>query len=316
MKQLLIASAMVFFSITYAGAEQTKLTLYPVKVSKEMKSYTLVPQVIEPNCDARQFYEKAADIISKNPPDAQVREWCKTSLDKFPVKNTREVLDKYKEVLDLAERGARCGKYKWPLTTTTEETLQNFLSNIRKVTWLLGLKFHLQMAQGQYEQALPTLQTAFGAANHLCQDSDLIQKLVGFAIAGFMLHQVEWFIQQPNAPCLYWALQTYPKSVYGFDTMLYFELPGKSSMLKRLQRHIAALQCIEALRIAAGADGGKWPERLEDVKKVAVPVDPVSGKAFIYKRDGAKAILQEPEKLTNGTEKDVIAFQLDLREKQ
>jgi hypothetical protein len=58
-----------------------------------------------------------------------------------------------------------------------------------------------------------------------------------------------------------------------------------------LQRKLAALRVIEALRMHAAAQGGQLPERLEDVVVVPVPVDPGTGKPFEYKKEGQSAVL-------------------------
>jgi hypothetical protein len=59
----------------------------------------------------------------------------------------------------------------------------------------------------------------------------------------------------------------------------------------RLDRRIAALRVIEALRLHAAANGGKLPGKLSDVKVVPVPRDPGTGKPFRYERDGRTATL-------------------------
>jgi hypothetical protein len=59
----------------------------------------------------------------------------------------------------------------------------------------------------------------------------------------------------------------------------------------RLDRKIAALRVIEALRLHAAANGGQLPERLDQVTVVPIPDDPGTGKPFEYRKDGAKATL-------------------------
>jgi hypothetical protein len=59
----------------------------------------------------------------------------------------------------------------------------------------------------------------------------------------------------------------------------------------RLDRKIAALRAIEALRLHAAANGGQLPERLDQVTVVPIPDDPGTGKPFEYRKDGAKATL-------------------------
>jgi hypothetical protein len=59
----------------------------------------------------------------------------------------------------------------------------------------------------------------------------------------------------------------------------------------RLDRKLAALRAIEALRMHAAAHGGKLPEKLDQVTVVPVPDDPGTGRPFAYQRDGATATL-------------------------
>ena len=58
-----------------------------------------------------------------------------------------------------------------------------------------------------------------------------------------------------------------------------------------LDRRIAMLRTIEALRIYAAAHGGQLPDSLDEVNDVPVPLDPGTGKPFEYHRDGATATL-------------------------
>ena len=59
----------------------------------------------------------------------------------------------------------------------------------------------------------------------------------------------------------------------------------------RIQRHIAGLRTIEALRMYAARHQGKWPPTLSAIKDVIVPRDPESGQQFRYRLEGDKAIL-------------------------
>jgi hypothetical protein len=52
----------------------------------------------------------------------------------------------------------------------------------------------------------------------------------------------------------------------------------------RVDRRIAALRCVEAVRLYA-AEHGKLPVKLADVG-VPVPIDPVTGQGFSYEADG------------------------------
>ncbi len=62
----------------------------------------------------------------------------------------------------------------------------------------------------------------------------------------------------------------------------------------RTDRRLAALRCVEALRLYAAAHGGKLPARLDDVKEVPVPADPYLGKPFVYRLGKGLVTLEGP----------------------
>ena len=62
----------------------------------------------------------------------------------------------------------------------------------------------------------------------------------------------------------------------------------------RLERKVAALRCVEALRLHAAAHGGKLPAKLDRVTEAPLALDPVTGKSFEYRLEGNKATLTGP----------------------
>ena len=61
-----------------------------------------------------------------------------------------------------------------------------------------------------------------------------------------------------------------------------------------LERELDALQCIEAIRLYANAHEGKLPNSLEAITDAPVPLDPVTGKPFLYQVNGDSATLSAP----------------------
>jgi hypothetical protein len=59
----------------------------------------------------------------------------------------------------------------------------------------------------------------------------------------------------------------------------------------RLERHLAALRVVEALRMYAAAHNGRLPEKLADVTEAPVPDDPATGKPFEFGREGETATI-------------------------
>jgi hypothetical protein len=78
---------------------------------------------------------------------------------------------------------------------------------------------------------------------------------------------------------------------------LFMVLPGVTKVAfaqARLERRIAALRCIEAVRMYAAAHDGTPPASLGLIKDVPVPLDPITGRTFEYKAAGDKATLYGP----------------------
>ncbi len=63
----------------------------------------------------------------------------------------------------------------------------------------------------------------------------------------------------------------------------------------RVTRNLAALRVIEALRMHAARERGRWPDALDDVTCVPVPLNPATDKPFLYHRDGETAVLELPD---------------------
>jgi hypothetical protein len=81
----------------------------------------------------------------------------------------------------------------------------------------------------------------------------------------------------------------------------------------RLDREIAALRVIEALRMYAAANDGKLPPALNNIKQVPVPLNPATGKPFLYRLEGDTAILELPE--SEGTPGYGRRFEIRIAEK-
>jgi hypothetical protein len=62
----------------------------------------------------------------------------------------------------------------------------------------------------------------------------------------------------------------------------------------RVERRVALLRTIEALRLHAAANDGKLPAALDEIALVPLPDDPVTGRPFLYKLDEGVARLQGP----------------------
>ena len=79
-------------------------------------------------------------------------------------------------------------------------------------------------------------------------------------------------------------------------------LPSVSTAMfafARTERQLAAIRCIEALRIYAAAHHGQLPATLDEIKEVPIPLNPVTQKPFGYHLEGKTAMLDAEGGLTN-----------------
>jgi hypothetical protein len=82
----------------------------------------------------------------------------------------------------------------------------------------------------------------------------------------------------------------------------------------RIERKLALLRTIEALRFYAATHEGKLPPSLAAVKEVPLPLDPATGKNFDYKLDGDTATLTAPvppKQTPHGS--NTVVYQLRIR---
>lgn len=314
MKRIIIY-LIILLAVVPAEARTVELTLYHAKSLKPEPKYQFLVKADEQNdADAAQLYEKAAQSLPSSLNMDEINQWLKIPPDKLPKKQVQSVLEQLKPAFKFLEQAAKCKQCDWPYLD--DDTLSQTLANYRRLTFLLALQARLQISQGSYDEAISTMQTGFGMARHLGDDPSLVQGLVGIAIASYMCRQIEQFVQRSDAPNLYQALRDFPQPFIDLTKQAEWEEPdikGKVYMLmNRLDRHVAALQCVEAIRHFAAMHDGQLPENLSDISKIEVPKDVVSGKAFEYRRTSSGATLQSaiPK---GGKERDAIQYEIVLK---
>jgi len=296
-------------------ARTIELTLHPAKAPELKDKYQLLPRDSEcSDADAVPFYNKALRSIPKDFQRGRIIQLNREPLSKLSQEQAQEILLQFQSTLGLIQKAARCKQCNW-LDMETGKVPEN-LSDYRRISDVLVLQGRLQIAQGKYDKAIDTFQTGFAMSRHLAKGDYLIRGLVGVAIAARMCGQIEDFIQAAGAPNLYWALQDLPKPYIDLSEQIELEMPEVRKkvrlLMNRLDRHIAALQCIEALRLYVSAHGGKFPGNLGEITEITIPDDPVTNKPFIYRSTtGSQAILEGPIP-EGGTDRDSVHYELKL----
>jgi tetratricopeptide (TPR) repeat protein len=301
-----------------SGSKTVEMALHPARAPEPVHKYRLVPSSDElTDADAAPLYDKA---IQSLPPDPLVqkrmREWRGMPVDQLPRQEVLSALQKFDLALKLVEQAARCRQCKWPEMVpgpVTDAHMQE-LRKYRDLAFALDVQARLQIDQGQYDDAIGTLQTSLGMARHLGEGPTLVQGMTGISAAALSLRRVEEMVQRRDAPNLYWALQDVPQPPVDLTKTMASEITNlknynllvRRQLEKILQpahdrirlqmgalcRQIAMLQCIEAMRLYAGTHNGTFPNELSDVTEVPIPLDPIDRKPFVYYRTGSKVALE------------------------
>lgn len=80
----------------------------------------------------------------------------------------------------------------------------------------------------------------------------------------------------------------------------------------RLERDIAMLRCVEAIRMYAAEHEGKLPGSLGEIDSVPIPSDPIHGRVFSYRVANGMAILESPVP-PDGGPKDGLRYEIALK---
>ncbi len=298
-----------------AMGRDVKLAIRPQKASADLGEYALLPpQASLTDGDAVPVYEKAIKALPPDTDWGQIHDWLALPAAQLPLQEVQRVLEGHRESLKEVAKAARCRECKW-LKMTPGEAMAN-LPQYRMLGFVVRLQTRYEIAQKDYEEALLALQTGFAIGRHLTQAPTLVQFLVGVSVASIMCAEIETFAQADDAPNLHAALAALPTPFTDVEKAIQKERSvslglaelvnkqvanqikashdGVRGLAKRLDRDLAASQCIEGIRSYAASHGGQLPQTLADVTEVSVPKDPATGEAFHYTRTEAMAVLESP----------------------
>jgi len=337
MKRTCVYLVALLLTASAVRAEQVALTLHPSGQPASAKVLHLLPRPEQlAAADAVPLYDKAARSLPANLDEKQVRQWLRAPVDTLPANQVQSTLDKAGPALKLLEQATKCKQCNWPAVTAG--TMLPNLREYRSLAQVLALKARYEIARGRFDNAVNTMGTGLAAAKHIGESPVLVQGLVGVSIGALTLKQVEEFVQHAGAPNLYEALRRLPRPLVDLDKTIAAEIKALRSnpqynvlvrmamernlkpahdrvrlLMNRMVRHVAVLQCVEALRLHAGAQKGKFPDALTDITQVPVPNDPITKKPFAYTRAGAEAVLAGPAP-KGADAKEAISYRLTLKE--
>jgi hypothetical protein len=139
----------------------------------------------------------------------------------------RETMQQIQPVVADLETAARYESVDWQHPIHHQPFFSQNLSEVqqtRTYARLLAPYARWQIANRQYDDAVRSLRAGYALGRNLGQGPFLVQSLVGVAVVGLVNQQVETLIQQPDAPNLYWALNSLSRPVVDFRPALAAEM--------------------------------------------------------------------------------------------
>ncbi|UCF17523.1 MAG: hypothetical protein JSW59_08680, partial [Phycisphaerales bacterium] len=194
MKRTFSCLVILLLAVVLADGHTVEMKLGPAKAPKPVQKYLLLPKAEEQtDVDAMPLYEKAAQLLPEDSQMDQISQWLKTSPSKFPLQQVQSTLQQFRPILQLLEQAAKCKQCDWPYTD--DDTISQNLRKYRRLVFFLALQMHFQVARGEFDRAIGTVQTGFAMAKHIGEGPSLIHGLIGIGIGGFMCGQLEQFVQ-------------------------------------------------------------------------------------------------------------------------
>jgi len=252
----------------------TRLSIRPAAPPELALKYMLLPRLIDrtPGNAAPLYYTAVLLIPGTEATKSldKVSEWINMPTDELlhnpEVNDALGYLASGLHYVELAARREKCD-WEIPLDTEGPATLLPDLVKYRALARGLAVRARLEIARGEYEKALRTLQTGFSMARHIGEGPTLIHGLVAIAIASIMEQQVEELVQAPGSPNLYWALTALPTPLIDLRTEIEYEMSGLEHWVPELRDaqkgELSAARCREALFKVFAVLTEEWPVRMD-----------------------------------------------------
>jgi hypothetical protein len=211
--------------------ETIRLTVHPAAIHSPALQYHLMPEVVEQTeGNAAEAYLLAFSAMPEP--------WGHDMDDVFvaPVDQLRNRFKDHPTTallkeLDLAARRNYC-HWALPLREQGSSLLLPYLNPARDAANRLAIQARIQIASGEYEAAVRSIETGIAMGRHVGEAPLLVPTLSAAAITDMMLDRVAELAQAKDSPNLYWALANLPRpmfdrvrAVQGDRALAFFNFP-------------------------------------------------------------------------------------------
>lgn len=152
--------------------------------------------------------------------------WNALPLDQVPLKEAKEFLANYRRFFQQFDLGARRKSAEWNYTIDQGSVIDILLPDAQQMRGfvpMMLLRARVAIREKDYVGAARALETGFSFAQQVGEGPFLINGLVGIACASAIAEGVPDFVEQPDAPNLYWSLTALPRPLIDLRHAIEFE---------------------------------------------------------------------------------------------
>lgn len=189
----------------------------PAAESRPALKYRLLPELRELQTGNQVqafykcFFEQNYLFHNKESTDNQ-QKWLGAPLEEL--RDVKELINYGGAAARQAHYAARLDAVDWQILNQAKSEgvflLLPDVQQMRMLTTVLKVRVRGEIARGEFDSAIQTLQTMFAIGRMFNEHPTLIGHLVGIAITTITVGAVDEMIQQPGAPNMFWALAELP----------------------------------------------------------------------------------------------------------
>ncbi len=194
----------------------TKLVLHPAAEPTPALKYQLLPTLLDRKPgNAALIYNKVGQTLGAGTPLEtleklnKLHNWLEMPVADLPRDEVRKLISGYTNEFKQLDRAARYRECDWELPLGEGFYFAIRLPDLQVMRTsgrLLAVKAKLEIAEGNLDEALHTLQTGFAVARHTGEEPTLLSYLYGTLISKLMSDRLLELFQQPDTPNLYWSV--------------------------------------------------------------------------------------------------------------
>jgi hypothetical protein len=141
-------------------------------------------------------------------------EYLDMPFEEMPLDRVGKLLEYFDDTLTQISAAGKRADSSWEYVMEKQDPLLIRLADaqhMRTYGRLVSLKARYEIRQGQFDQALATLQEGMAMSQHVARPPLLVNRLIAIAIGDRILERLDEWVQQPGAANLYWALAALPR---------------------------------------------------------------------------------------------------------